>query len=95
MHAEDAQTCNPEITAPKNTSCTESNVAADGASLTSSRKKNNYIRGSFQSTGFLTTVDIKPDPEVIREDQEHSENAQTKAALQEQLSNESGQSSRK
>ena len=95
VHAEDAPTCKPEITAPNNTSCTQANVAANGASLTSSRKNNNYIRGSFLSTGFLTTcpVDIKPDPDTDVKRVDDREDGQTNAALQDQLSTEPSQPS--
>ena len=95
VHTEDAPTCKPEITAPNNTSCTQANVAANGASLTSSRKNNNYIRGSFLSTGFLTTcpVDIKPDPDTDVKRVDDREDGQTNAALQDQLSTEPSQPS--
>ena len=74
MQTEGAETCKGEVTLTNISTCMEKSAAANVASFASSTKNNEYIKGRFQSAGYLATceADIKPDPDIVPPDQKLS-----------------------
>ena len=97
MQIGDVETCKAEVTLTNISTCMEKSAAANVASFASSRKNNEYIKGRFQSAGYLATCEgnIKPDPDIIPPSQNSQQEKETATWLQEQHSKESSQPSGK
>ena len=93
MQTEGAETCKGEVTLTNISTCMEKSAAANVASFASSTKNNEYIKGRFQSAGYLATceADIKPDPDIVPPDQNSQQEKEMATRLQEQFLKESSQ----